>query len=95
MKTWTCIKKWHEWIKSATINKFVPSGKINATDEDATTYDVSLLILSSHNNVIDTIRYKDAFPISLGNISFQSTADAVQYITFPVTFAFTTFTISD
>ncbi len=88
-------KEMHQWIKGTIGDKFVPSGEVTAANEDATSYDVSLLVLSSHNNVIDTIRYKDAFPVSLGSINFQATADAVQYITFPVTFAYTTFTISD
>lgn len=88
-------KEMHSWLKNTVENKFKPPSTITSTDQDVTVYDISLMILSSHNNTIDTIRYKDAFPINLGTVNFQSTADAVQYVTFPITFAYTTFTITN
>lgn len=88
-------KEMHEWLKSTVEQKYKPANVARVGDEDITTYDISLMVLSSHNNTIDTIRYKSTFPISIGTVNFQSTADAVQYVTFPITFAYTTFTITN
>ena len=88
-------KEMAKWIKSTTQENHKTSAAVNAANQDTTVYDITLSILSSHNNQIDTIVYKGAFPINLGAVNFQSTVDNVTYITFPVTFAFTTFTISD
>jgi hypothetical protein len=88
-------KEMHEWLKSTVEQKYKPANVAKVGDEDITTYDISLMVLSSHNNTIDTIRYKSTFPISIGTVNFQSTADAVQYVTFPITFAYTTFTITN
>lgn len=88
-------KEMHEWLKSTVEQKYKPANVAKVGDEDITTYDISLMVLSSHNNTIDTIRYKSTFPISIGTVNFQSTADTVQYVTFPITFAYTTFTITN
>lgn len=55
------------------------------------TSDVTLSILSSHNNTVRTIKYLDCLPVSLGDITLESTSGDVQYITFPATFRFSTF----
>lgn len=88
-------KEMHEWLTANVDTNYKERAAVKADNQDVAVYDISLMILSSHNNAIDTIRYKDAFPINLGTVNFQSTADAVQYITFPITFAYTTFTITD
>lgn len=56
----------------------------------ATTADISLVALTSHNNSSKTIRYIDAVPTSLGDIAFEATSTE-NHITFPVTFAFSYF----
>ena len=53
--------------------------------------DVSLQILSSKNNVINTIVYKDAFPTSVSNLQFTTSTN--EYITFDVTFRMSNFDI--
>lgn len=88
-------KEMHEWLKSTVEQKYKPANVARVGDEDITTYDISLMVLSSHNNTIDTIRYKSTFPINIGTVNFQSTVDGVKYITFPITFAYTTFTITN
>ena len=88
-------KEMLNWVKSgATMKNKLASG-VRDADEDLPMYDITLSVFSSHNNQIDKIVYKGAFPINVGTINFQSTVDNVQYITFPVTFAYTTFTITD
>ena len=88
-------KEMHQWLVDTTQTGFRATKNDTVASEDGISYDISLMILSSHNNVIDTIRYKNAFPTNVGSVNFQSTADGVQYITFPITFAYTTFTITD
>ena len=56
-----------------------------------TTADITLSILSSHNNTLRTIKYLDCLPVSLGDMTLESTSGDVQYITFPATFRFSTF----
>lgn len=87
-------KEMHSWLTANVENNYKAPSKFKYQDEDMSVYDISIMILSSNNNAIDTIRYKAAFPISIGTIVFQSTADTVQYITFPITFSYTTFTIT-
>lgn len=88
-------KEMHSWLTANVENNYKAPSKFKYEDEDMSTYDITVMILSSHNNTIDKIRYKAAFPTSIGSVTFQSTADAVQYITFPITFAYTTFTITE
>ena len=88
-------KEMVKWIKSTTDEKNKTSTSVTSQNRDTTVYDITLSILSSHNNQIDTIVYKGAFPINVGSVNFQSTVDNITYITFPITFSYTTFTISD
>ena len=88
-------KEMHSWMTSSVNDNYKTPSTLAVNDQDVTVYDISLMVLSSHNNTIDTIRYKDAFPISIGTVNFQSTVDGVQYVTFPITFAYTGFTITD
>lgn len=59
-----------------------------------TTYDIQMLILTSHNNQVRSFKYKDAFPTSLGSVNFTSSLGTVQAITVPVTFAYSQFDFS-
>ena len=53
--------------------------------------DITLHILSSHNNTTKQIRYKDCVPTSLGDIQFESTSTGDSFITFNASFRFTYF----
>ena len=82
------------WMQHNVYEKISLPSNATAADQDLPIYDITLSVLSSHNNQVDKIVYKGAFPTNIGNINFQSTVDGVQYITFPITFAYTTFTIT-
>ena len=69
-------------------NRYVGEGDIYTT-----TVDITLSILSSHNNMTKRIRYVDCVLTDLGDIAFQSTTSDIQYLTFPVTFEFSYFDI--
>jgi len=53
--------------------------------------DITLSILSSHNNLSKQVRYLDAIPTSLGDISFEATATGTEFITFQASFRFSYF----
>jgi len=55
--------------------------------------DITLIILTSHNNGNVRIKYKDCVPTSIGAIEFNSTSGDVPVLTFDAVFRFTEFTI--
>jgi len=56
--------------------------------------DVTLTILNSTNNSTGTIVYRDAFPISIGEIRLEASSTDISPILIPVTFTYTYFDIS-
>ena len=65
---------------------------LNRTSARPPTYaDITLSILSSHNNTTRQIKYIDSLPTSLGDMALESTAGDVTFITFPATFRFSYF----
>ena len=62
---------------------------IDRTSRDAPSYaDITLSILSSHNNQTRQIRYIDCIPTSIGDIQFESTSAGTEYLTFAAQFRF-------
>lgn len=53
--------------------------------------DITLHILSSHNNTTKQIQYRDCVPTSLGDIQFESTSTGDTFITFNASFRFSYF----
>ena len=53
--------------------------------------DITLSILSSHNNLTKQVRYLDCIPTSLGDIQFESTDGGQTFITFAASFRFNYF----
>lgn len=77
----------HNWMRRNLDNNV--AGGLDRTSRDAPSYaDITLSILSSHNNQNRQIRYIDAFPTSIGSINFQSTSSGVEYLTFSANFRF-------
>jgi len=83
----------YNWILRLINNNIGKGGRGSiATDTSTPTYaDITLSILSSHNNQTKQIRYLDCIPTSLGDIVFESTADGQTFITFAATFRFNYF----
>lgn len=61
--------------------------------DDAHHSDLTMNFLGSKNVLSRSIRYTDAFPTDLGEITMESTTDGSQAIVCPVTFRFTNFVI--
>jgi hypothetical protein len=80
-----------DWL-TRIVNDGQVSGLERAT-KFPTYSDITLHVLSSHNNTTKKIVYKDCIPISLGNIEFTSTTGDVTYLTFEASFRFSQFEI--
>ena len=62
------------------------------SDTTPPTYsDITLAILSSHNNTTRKIRYIDCIPTAIGTMQMEATAGDTTQIVFPVTFRFSYF----
>ena len=73
--------------QSSASSRFSNSGVI------PTSSNITVSVLSSHNNNNKTITYKNCIPISLGDIELTAVSDG-QYITFPGTFRFDYFEVT-
>ena len=80
----------YSWIR-----RLLDTNLRNPLDRTASTpphyADITLHILSSHNNMTKQIRYIDCVPTALSDIQFESTADGGQFITFSTSFRFNYF----
>lgn len=81
----------YNWVLRNQHTNLGTHNSMNRGDKIPTYADITLSILSSHNNTTIQVRYIDAMPTSLGDILFQSTASGTEFITFPATFRFSYF----
>ena len=75
------------------LNRNVNEGQVSAdrrSTQIPTHSDITLSVLSSHNNTINQIKYRDAIPTDLSGLDFSSTG-GTEYMTFSVTFKFSEF----
>lgn len=79
----TVYKEIHNWM----------TGFTNATDLPR--HDITLLVLTSHNNPNQGFRFANAFPVSLGSIEFSSQQSDAEYAYIDVTFQYDYFKIED
>jgi len=63
--------------------------KFGTTDQGPTFSDATLSILTSKNNPVTEIRFRDLFPISLTGLQYDQQAPDVDYLTSTVTFRYT------
>lgn len=83
-------KEMQSWLER-TVN----DGHIDeSTDGNVATYsDITLIIMTSHNNKNVQIRYKDCVPVDIGSIQMASNVNDVAFTTFQVSFRFSSFEI--
>jgi len=81
----------YNWLRRNQVTDMGQHNVLNRTSAPPTNADITLSILSSHNNLTNQFRYIDAIPTSLGDIVFESTATGTEYITFNATFRFSYF----
>jgi hypothetical protein len=53
--------------------------------------DATLLILTSHNNVVKEVEFKGVFPTSMAPIEFNAQAESVEFVQMDVGFGYTYF----
>jgi hypothetical protein len=83
-------KEMYNWLRRILdTNQESP---LNRSTTVAPTYaDITLHILSSHNNSTMQIRYLECVPTTLGDIQFESTSAGTDFITFSASFRFNYF----
>lgn len=81
----------YNWMVTATDTKHILASQSLGRGSDAyktpSYYDMSVAILSSHNNVNREFTYINAFPINVGNVTLNSTSGET-FLSFPVNFRF-------
>lgn len=86
----TAYDEMYAWIRRVVDNQ--PVGALERNSGKPPTYsDITLSILSSHNNQTKQVKYLECCPTALGDINFESTATGTEFITFSVSFRFTYF----
>jgi len=55
------------------------------------TYDATLIILTSHNNVNKSIKFKSVFPTSVSSLEFSTQASDIEYLQADVSFRYDEF----
>jgi len=83
----------YNWLEDMVNKDFVEQGARSSrnTSDVPTQADISVSILSSHNNQNKRILYKGCNPTSLSGLQLTSIASSVEYLTFNASFAFTGF----
>jgi hypothetical protein len=80
----------YNWMKRIVEN---PNTNPLDTTSIPTFADITVSVLTSHNNTNRSIKYVDCVPTLLGDVSFETTTGDIQYISFPVSFRFSYFEI--
>lgn len=88
MESYSEMYNWIRRIQVTDMNGNQNTQRGNTANPHA---DITLSILSSHNNLSKQVRYVDAIPTSLGDISFEATATGTEFITFIASFRFSYF----
>ena len=87
---YTELLKWMESFLNANMVMPVES---ESTGKGPTAADITVNILSSHNNVVKSIIYRDAIPPNLGDIQFEAASGDVNYVIYPASFRFSYFEV--
>jgi len=82
----------YNWMQRLVETNYKTPGDRTETTPPSTA-DITVSVLSSHNNQTRQIRYLDCIPTLLGDISFEATTGDVEFLTFPVSFRFSYFEI--
>ena len=81
----------HDWLKRLVEEaNQMPSRRGIAAPS---TSDITLTLLSSHNNLTKKFIYRDCVPTSLGSVNFKTNTTDVEFITVAVSFTFSYFDI--
>ena len=91
MKSYT---EMHDWMRRVLDQDNVnPSQRFQNAALPPSSADITLSILNSSNQPIVRIKYRDAIPVALTDIQFQTTGGGDSFLTFGASFRFTYFDI--
>ena len=79
-------KEIHDWILGLVIENDAP--KSGNAYNIRKTRDLTLQILTSHNNVAKEIIFADAYPISLSSLPFSTNVTDIEYLTAVTSFQY-------
>lgn len=79
----------YAWLESLTVSRSSQSIPQQTYIET----DIYLSIMSSSNNIIKQMKYKNCIPTSLGAVNFEATVADTDIVTFPITFRIDSFEI--
>lgn len=77
-------KEIFDWMNSSVMDENVLENQL---------CDITLVVMTSHNNENRTFKFRNAFPTSIGGLEFDASASEVSYITVDVVFSFSDMTI--
>lgn len=77
-------KEIFDWMNSSVMDENVLENQL---------CDITLIVMTSHNNENRTFKFRNAFPTSIGGLEFDAGASEVSYITVDVVFSFSDMTI--
>ena len=83
----------YNWLKSFVEAPDVKPSEAQNSIKGPSAANITVSILTSHNNVAKRLIYRDAIPTLLGDIAFEAATGDVQYMTFPISFRFSYFDI--
>lgn len=84
-------KEMYNWMVRLVKEKHVTAQEALLNDKVASTTDIIITALTSHNNSNVKIQYHDAVPTSLGDVNVEANNSSVEYIVVPISFRFTYF----
>lgn len=89
---WNSYKEIYNWLLRHVNNRHTTQYESHRTGEIPSISDITITALTNHNNGNVKMRYIDAFPTSVGDVSFEAGSLATDVV-FPVNFAFAYFEI--
>ena len=92
---WKSYTEIHDWLWRLANVKMIEKRDnfASKTSETPSHHDIIVTILTNQNNHNKRIQYHDCIPTSIGDVSFEATNAAVDYVTFPANFRFTYYEI--
>lgn len=64
---------------------------IESRDKKLTSFDATLIIMTSHNNPNKTIQFKNIFPTSLSSLEFNTQSTDIEYLQADISFRYDEF----
>lgn len=86
-------KEMQSWLERIVNQGQVNSRESNSSNRIPTFADITVMILTSHNNENVKIKYRDCIPTNIGSIELSSNTADVTYLTFSSSFRFSNFII--